>query len=95
MIKITKEHWEDPDGGKNCFQKTIDSTIYQKFDGGFRKFFTTAEIIGVLSKVPDEFKNVAVELCESETGSKCKTIITRTEVLTDGRTFHQVTLRTF
>lgn len=36
MIKIIKEHWEDPDGGKNSFQKTIDSTLYQKVEGGFK-----------------------------------------------------------
>lgn len=95
MIKITKEHWEAPDEGKNCFQKTIDSTIYQKVEGVFKKPFTVTEIIDILSKVPDEFKNEPVKLHESESGTKCFTIITRTEVLTDGRILHQVDLRTF
>lgn len=95
MIKITKEHWEDPDGGKNSFQKTIDSTLYQKVEGVFKKSFTAAEIVDILSKVPDEFKDAPVILHESESGTKCKTIITKTEVLTDGRTLYQVDLRTF
>lgn len=95
MIKITKEHWEAPDEGKNCFQKTIDSTLYQKVEGGFKKAFTTAEIVDILSKVPAHFKDAPVNLHESESGVNCKTIITRTEVLTDGRILHQVDLRTF
>lgn len=95
MIKITKEHWEDPDGGKNSFQKTIDSTLYQKVEGGFKKAFTTAEIVDILSKVPAHFKDAPVNLHESVEGINCITIVTRTEVLTDGRILHRVDLRTF
>lgn len=96
MINITKEHYEAPDGGRNCYQlKTIDSTVYQKWEGPFTKPFTAAEIIKVLSQVPDEFKDAPVILHESESGTKCKTITTSTEVYTDGRILHQVDLRTF